>query len=161
MQNEISFINQDFTYSIKEGKFDVKDSRRLYNTLINNGGLMYICYETNKGISDIRRFYMKCYKLSEERERSFNTGLNRIEIRFCFDYRSEYPKETAFCIELSFLIEDARNFIGYSNICLNILLDKDCKVITIDPCCNYDLIITRFLFSFEIEENRQIISNEI
>lgn len=158
---EISFMNEDYTYTIAEKKFEVKDSKRLYNALVKNGGLMYISYETSRGINQIRKFYMRCYKLSKEREIRFTGNIDRLEIRFAFDYRNEYPKNTAFCIEISFIIEDARNELGYSNICINLLMDNDYKIITIDPCCNYDLIIMRFLFSFELDELKRVNSNEI
>lgn len=159
--NEISFMNNDYTYTIDEKKFEVKDSKRLYNALIMNDGLMYISYETCRGINQIRKFYMSCYRLSKEKEFRFTGNIDRLEIRFAFDYRNEYPKNTAFCIELSFIIEDARLYLGYSNICINLLLDNNYKIITIDPCCNYDLIIVRFLFSFELDELKRVKSNEI
>ena len=159
--NEISFMNHDFTYVIKDHRFDVKDSKRLYNALVKNDGLLYLSYETSRGLNRINKFYLKCYRLSKEKEYPFVGNIDRVEIRFAFDYRKEYPIETAYCIELSFIIEDARIWLGYSNICINLLLDKDYKVISIDPCCNYDLIITRFLFAFELDEIRRVSSNEI
>ena len=156
----IYFSTNKKEYITDPNRIKCENIDQVYNWLHDYGGLLTTTESC--GFKDIDKLYIKWYNISNQHEYSRLNTFEDLQFRFSIEHKDWYTKKPSFCIQCSFCIDADQPRTQYIRLYFNILLDTNLKVLGIDPCCNYGIIITRCVLQFSMIEHKKLLFyNEI
>lgn len=156
----IQFSTDRKEYITDPNKMNCENIKEIYKWLKNYDGILTT--KERYGFKDINKIYIKWYNMTNQHEYSLLNTIEDLQFKFSIEYKEWYTYEPSYCIECSFCIDIEQPRTKYIRLHFNILLDTNLKVLGIDPCCNYGIIITKCYLEFEIMEYKKILFyNEI